>query len=141
MIGEFHRRHRTAEFKKFLITIDATVPAELDFHLVCDNYGTHKTARGQGVAGPPSPLPPALHPDQLVVAQPGRTLVRAPHRTDSSAVASTSSVRALEDDIRAWITDWNTHPRPFIWTKTVDEILDSLARFLSANFRRGTLVR
>jgi transposase len=43
VIGELHRQHRAAEFKKFLITIDKTVPAELDVHLVCDNYGTHKT--------------------------------------------------------------------------------------------------
>ena len=38
-----HRRHRTVEFKKFLTKIDAQVPAELDVHLVCDNYGTHKS--------------------------------------------------------------------------------------------------
>lgn len=43
VIGELHRQHRAAEFKKFLITIDRAVPAELDVHLICDNYGTHKT--------------------------------------------------------------------------------------------------
>ena len=43
VISELHRQHRATEFKKFLITIDKTVPAELDIHLVCDNYGTHKT--------------------------------------------------------------------------------------------------
>lgn len=43
VIGELHRQHRAAEFKKFLATIDKTVPAELDIHLICDNYGTHKT--------------------------------------------------------------------------------------------------
>ncbi|WP_246645066.1 IS630 family transposase [Nonomuraea ceibae] len=43
VIGELHRQHRAAEFKKFLVTIDKTVPAELDVHLICDNYGTHKT--------------------------------------------------------------------------------------------------
>ena len=43
VIGELHRQHRATEFKKFLITIDKTAPAELDIHLVCDNYGTHKT--------------------------------------------------------------------------------------------------
>jgi hypothetical protein len=41
------------------------------------------------------------------------------------------SVQALEADIRSWITDWNSNPRPFIWTKTAAEILDSLARFCS----------
>ena len=43
MIGELHRQHRATEFKKFLTTIDKTVPEGLDIHLVCDNYGTHKT--------------------------------------------------------------------------------------------------
>ena len=43
VISELHRQHRAAEFKKFLTAIDKAVPAELDVHLVCDNYGTHKT--------------------------------------------------------------------------------------------------
>ena len=43
VISSLHRRHRTIEFKKFLTKIDAEVPAELDVHLVCDNYGTHKS--------------------------------------------------------------------------------------------------
>ena len=43
VISELHRNHRAAEFKKFLTTIDKTVPEGLDIHVVCDNYGTHKT--------------------------------------------------------------------------------------------------
>jgi hypothetical protein len=43
VISSLHRRHRTIEFKKFLAKIDSQVPAHLDVHLVCDNYGTHKT--------------------------------------------------------------------------------------------------
>src|SRR3954449_667713 len=43
VISAIHRRHRATEFKKFLIKIDAEVPDHLDVHLVCDNYGTHKT--------------------------------------------------------------------------------------------------
>ena len=41
------------------------------------------------------------------------------------------SVQALETDIRAWIEHWNANPRPFAWTKTADEILDSLAKYLA----------
>jgi hypothetical protein len=41
------------------------------------------------------------------------------------------SVQALEADIRAWIENWNADPRPFAWTKTADEILDSLAKYLA----------
>ncbi len=44
VIGECHRRHRAAEFRKFLDTIEANVPADLDVHVIVDNYGTHKTA-------------------------------------------------------------------------------------------------
>ena len=40
------------------------------------------------------------------------------------------SVQALEKDIRAWIAAWNDNPRPFIWTKTAEQILDSLGRLL-----------
>src|SRR5258708_5710817 len=43
VIGELHRRHRSTEFRKFLDRIDAEVPADLDVHLILDNYGTHKT--------------------------------------------------------------------------------------------------
>jgi transposase len=43
IISAIHRRHRHQEFLKFLKQIDAEVPAELDLHLICDNYGTHKT--------------------------------------------------------------------------------------------------
>ena len=43
VISSIHRRHRTIEFKKFLAKIDADVPAGLNIHLVCDNYGTHKS--------------------------------------------------------------------------------------------------
>ncbi len=43
VIGSLHARHRTVEFKKFLRQIDTAVPAELDVHLILDNYTTHKT--------------------------------------------------------------------------------------------------
>jgi hypothetical protein len=42
-----------------------------------------------------------------------------------------TSVKALEDDITAWINTWNENPRPFTWTKTADEILNSLADYLT----------
>jgi hypothetical protein len=43
VIGSLKQRHRATEFKKFLIQIDEEVPAELDVHLILDNYATHKT--------------------------------------------------------------------------------------------------
>ncbi len=128
VIGELHRQHRAAEFKKFLITIDKTVPAGLDVHLVCDNYGTHKTPAIKAWL--------ARHPRFRMHFTPtGSSWINQVERwfgflTDQMITRGTHrSVQALEKDIRAWIADWNTHPRPFIWTKTAEEILESLARF------------
>ena len=42
-----------------------------------------------------------------------------------------TSVQTLENDIKAWIATWNESPRPFTWTKTADEILNSLADYLA----------
>jgi transposase len=128
VISELHRQHRAAEFKKFLITIDKTVPAGLDVHLICDNYGTHKT--------PAIKTWLAKHPRFRMHFTPtGSSWINQVERwfgflTDQKITRGTHrSVQALEKDIRAWIADWNTHPRPFIWTKTAEEILESLARF------------
>lgn len=128
VIGQLHRKHRAAEFKKFLITIDKTVPAELDVHLVCDNYGTHKTPAIKAWL--------AKHPRFHMHFTPtGSSWINQVERwfgflTDQKIRRGThKSVQALEADIRDWIADWNTHPRPFLWTKTAEEILDSLARF------------
>ena len=128
VISELHRQHRAVEFKKFLITIDKTVPAELDIHLVCDNYGTHKTPAIKAWL--------ARHPRvHLHFTPTGSSWLNQVERwfgflTEQKIKRGAhQSVRALENDIRAWIGDWNTHPRPFIWTKTAEEILDSLARF------------
>jgi transposase len=128
VIGELHRQHRATEFKKFLITIDKTVSADLDIHLVCDNYGTHKTPAVKAWL--------ARHPRfHLHFTPTSSSWINQVERwfgflTEQKIKRGAhQSVRALEDDIRDWIADWNTHPRPFIWTKTAEEILDSLARF------------
>ena len=128
VIGELHRQHRATEFKKFLITIDKSVPQELDVHLICDNYGTHKTpAIKAWLAGHPRFHMHFTPTGSSWINQAGRwfgfltdqMIRRGVHR----------SVQALEKDIRDWVADWNTHPRPFIWTKTAEEILESLARY------------
>jgi transposase len=128
VISELHRQHRATEFKKFLITIDKRVPAELDIHLVCDNYGTHKTPAVKAWL--------AKHPRFHMHFTPtGSSWINQVERwfgflTDQKIRRGAhKSVQALEADIREWITDWNTHPRPFLWTKTAEEILDSLTRF------------
>ena len=128
VIGELHRQHRAAEFKKFLITIDKTVPAELDVHLICDNYGTHKT--------PAIKTWLAKHPRFHMHFTPtGSSWINQVERwfgflTDQMIKRGVhKNVQALEKDIRDWVADWNTRPKPFIWTKTAEEILESLARY------------
>jgi transposase len=129
VIGELHRQHRAAEFKRFLVTIDKTVPEGLDIHLICDNYGTHKTPAVKAWL--------ARHPRFHMHFTPtGSSWINQVerwfgHLTDQKIRRGVhKSVQALEADIRDWIADWNTHPKPFIWKKTAEEILDSLARYL-----------
>jgi transposase len=129
VISELHRQHRATEFKKFLTTIDKTVPAALDVHLICDNYGTHKTPAVRAWL--------TKHPRfHLHFTPTGSSWINQVERwfgflTDQKIRRGAhKSVQALEADIRAWIADWNTNPRPFIWTKTAEEILESLARYL-----------
>jgi transposase len=128
VIGRLHSRHRAIEFKQFLQTLDRAVPTELDVHLVLDNSSTHKTPAIQRWL--------AAHPRFVLHFTPtssswlnlverwfaeltSKLLRRGAHR----------SVRDLNADIRAWIDTWNDNPRPFIWTKTADQILDSIARY------------
>ena len=130
VISDLHRRHRAIEFRKFLITIDKAVPDELDIHLVCDNYATHKTDMINTWL--------ARHPRFHVHFTPtGSSWVNQVERffgliTDKLIRRGVhTSVAALEADIRAWIDTWNQNPRPFAWTKTADEILNSLAKYLA----------
>jgi transposase len=84
VIRSLHARHRAVEFKKFLIKIEHEVPAELDVHLILDNYSTHKTPRDQELADPTPTLPPALHPHRSELDQPRRALVRRTHRPQTT---------------------------------------------------------
>ena len=130
VISELHRRHRHQEFLKFLKKIDKNVPSGLDVHLVCDNYGTHKTPAIQDWL--------ARHPRFHVHFTPtGSSWINQVERwfgylTDQKIRRGVhKSVQALETDIRDWIAHWNENPRPFAWTKTAEEILNSLAEYLS----------
>jgi transposase len=130
VISALHRRHRAIEFKKFLVTIDGAVPAGLDVHLVCDNCATHNTAEIKTWLG--------RHPRFHVHFTPtGSSWMNQVERwfgllTDKLIRRGAhTSVQALEQDIRAWIDTWNENPRPFTWTKTADEILNSLADHLT----------
>lgn len=129
VISATHRRHRATEFKKFLTTIDRAVPEGLDIHVVCDNYGTHKT--------PAIRTWLARHPRvQLHFTPTGSSWINQVERwfgflTDQLLRRGVhKSVQALEHQIREWVKAWNDDPKPFIWKKTAEEILDSLAHYL-----------
>jgi transposase len=118
------------EFKKFLVAIDKAVPAELDVHLVCDNLATHKTPAINDWL--------AKHPRFTVHFTPtGSSWINQVERwfaflTDQLLRRSVhKSLAALEKDVHTWITNWNQDPKPFIWRKTAEEILDSLHKYIS----------
>jgi transposase len=127
--SELHRRHRATEFRKFLITIDKTVPAELEVHLVCDNLATHKTATVRDWLD----RHPRFH---LHFIPTGSSWLNQVERWFGLLTEQLirrgvhKSVLDLERDVRAWIENWNQNPKPFIWTKTAEEILTSLAAYL-----------
>lgn len=128
VIGSLHARHRSQEFLAFLKTIDHQVPAELDCHVILDNASTHKT--------------PAVK--RWLTAHPRFVLHFTP--TSSSWLnlverwfaeltnkklrrGTHTSIRQLNADIRAWIDTWNDNPRPYVWTKTADQILASISHY------------
>ena len=136
VISALHRRHRAIEFKKFLNKIDTEVPDHLDVHLICDNYGTHKhpTVNRWLAAHPrfhmhytPTYSSWINQVERLFAHVTADLLQRSDRR----------SVHALEADIRQWIKAWNANPRPFVWTKTAEQILDSLARLLKRTTGAG----
>jgi transposase len=128
VIGRCHRRHRAVEFRKFLDTIDATVPLDLDIHLILDNYATHKTPLIRRWLS----KRPRFH---LHFTPTGASWINLVERwfatlTDKQIRRGVHrSTRALETAILEYIAITNEQPRPFRWTKTADEILASVERF------------
>lgn len=128
VITQFHRRQRSQEFRRFLDAIDAAVPADLDVHLILDNYGTHKTPQiWRWLAKRPRfhvHFTPTYGSwlnlvERWFAEQTTKQLRRGAHR----------SVSELERAIREFIDAHHADPKPFVWTKTADEILASIARF------------
>ncbi len=128
VIGQLHRRHRTSEFRQFLHVIEANVPAELDVHIIMDNYGTHKTALiRKGFAKRPRfhvHFTPTYGSWINLVE---RWFAEITHPRIRRGVFR--SVPELEAAIREYIDAHNENPKPFVWTRTADQILASIARF------------
>ena len=129
VIGSLHQRHRALEFLKFLKTIDQNVPADLDVHLVLDNASSHKTPNVKRWLH----QHPRFHLHFTPTSSSWINLVErwfSDLTTKLLRRGQHRSVRALNTDIRQWIDSWNENPRPYVWTKTADEILDSIKRYL-----------
>jgi transposase len=129
VISQMTPRHRATEFKRFLARVDEAVPAELDVHVICDNSSTHKTAAiRRWLAARPRfqvHFTPTYSSwlnlvERWFAELTTKWLRRGSHR----------SVPELTRSIQSWIDTWNDDPRPFVWTKTADEILDRIARYL-----------
>ena len=128
VIGSLHQRHRAVEFLKFLKTIDAAVPAQLGVHLVLDNASSHKTPTVRRWL--------AQHPRFVLHFTPtSSSWINLVERWFSELTTKLlrrgqhTSVRQLNAEIRRWIDTWNENPRPYVWTKTADQILDNIQRY------------
>jgi transposase len=129
VISQMTPRHRAIEFKRFLARIDQAVPGELDVHLIVDNSSTHKTPAIQRwlLAHPrfhvhftPTYSSWLNLVERWFAELTNKWLRRGTHR----------SVGELTASIQSWIDTWNEEPRPFVWTKTADQILDNITRYL-----------
>jgi len=128
VIGELHRRHRAKEFLQFLATIERAVPAKMDVHLIMDNYGTHKTPSVRAWFARHPRCHPHFTPtsaswinqvERWFALLTEKQIKRGSHR----------STLALEQAIREYLDIHNKNPKPFVWTKSADDILAAVARF------------
>jgi transposase len=127
VIGKLKRRHRSAEFLQFLKAIDDAVPADLDIHLIMDNYGTHKTDKVRAWFA----ARPRYHVHFTPTSASWLNLVERffAEITDKWIKRGThTSVTDLEQSILHYIKLNNANPKPFVWTKSADAILQSVAR-------------
>ena len=136
VIGQCHRRHRAVEFRKFLDAIESEVPAGLDVHLIADNYATHKTAliRNWFAKRPRFHIhftPTSASWLNLVERWFGllteKQLRRGVHQSSGEPEAA----------IYRYLDVTNEEPKPFVWTKTADQILASVARFCQRTLDTG----
>ncbi|MPZ20989.1 MAG: IS630 family transposase [Luteitalea sp.] len=141
LITQFHQRHRSIEFRQFLDAVDAAVPRHLDVHLIMDNYGTHKTPLIRHWFAKRPRFHVHFTPtygswlnlvERWFAELTNKQLRRGVHR----------SVAQLKAAIRAFITAHHARATPFVWTKSADEILASIARFAqrTLDFQAASLI-
>jgi transposase len=141
VIGKTFRRHRSIEFRKFLDEIHRQVPVEFDVHLVMDNYATPKTDLIKRWLL----RHPRFHVHFTPTPSSWLNLVESFFSIVERNVTKRGvhqSTRALEKDVHEFLEAHNEDPKPFVWTKTADQILDSLKRYLTkADLIRGERAR
>lgn len=128
VIGECYPQHRAREFRKFLDVIEGVVPADLAVHLILDNYATHKTPLIRRWLA----KRPRYHLHFTPTSASWLNLVERWFATLTEKQirrGSHRSPRELIAAIKRYLTLTNATPKPFVWTKTADEILASVARF------------
>ena len=128
IIGKCFRRHRSTEFRKFLNKLEKEVPAELDVHLVLDNLSTHKT----DIIKRWYARHPRFHVHYTPTYSSWLNQVErwfALLETRQLHRGAYHSTRDLEKSIYEFIEAYNDDPKPFVWTKSADQILDSIKRF------------
>ena len=128
MIGEVHARQRSEEFRHFLDTVDAATPPVLDLHLILDNAATHKTALIQRWVL----KRPRVHLHFTPTSSSWINLVEcwfSVLQRRALTRAAFASTDALETALHAYVAATNAAPKPFVWTKTADEILAFVKRY------------
>lgn len=140
VIGRCFRRHRAQEFRKFLDTVEAQVPDDLDVHLIIDNAGTHKTARIRSwfakrprwhVHFTPTSASWINQVERFFGLLTERQVRRGVHR----------STAELEAAIHAYIEAHNANPKPFRWVKSADDILAAVDRFCRRTLKTNATLR
>jgi len=128
VMGRMRERHRSAEFVQFLATLDEHVPNNLGVHVILDNLSTHKTSRVKRwvqrhprfiLHFTPTHASWLNQVERWFAGLTNRQLRRSSHRC----------TRELRDAIEAYISKTNDAPKPFVWVKLADQILQSIARF------------
>jgi len=131
VMSDIRASHNQNDFIAFLNKINREVPAALDVHVILDNLATHKTPKVQRWLLRHRRFHLHFTPtcgswmnlvERWFSALTTKKLQRSAH----------NSAKELAVDIQAWVDKWNEDPRPFVWHKIAEQILERLAGYCAA---------
>jgi transposase len=131
VITDIRATHNQDDFIAFLNKVNREVPAELDVHIIVDNLATHKTPKVQRWLLRHRRFHLHFTPtygswmnlvERWFSALTTKKLQRSAHR----------NTKELAADIQTWVDTWNENPKPFVWHKTAEQILERLAGYCNA---------